>query len=140
MRAALLAIALLLTAFLAPARPAAACATPPVPIYPGAQQVGGLEQPDAGGMVPYIGRTSWATPEPLLWVQQFYYLRLTNLGWTSVQQLPGQYPSQFDSGNQPTVPVGPEPVLEFSRNADREHVRIVGQPNGYTIALECRDE
>jgi len=111
-----------------------------VPIYPGAQQVGGLAPPEGGGMVPYVGRSTWATAEPLLWVQQFYFLRLTNLGWTSVQQLPGQYPSQFSSGTQPTVPVGPEPVLEFSRNADREHVRIVGEPNGYTIALECRDE
>jgi len=30
-------------------------------------------------------------------------------------------------------------VLEFSRNDDREHVRIVGVGGGYSIYVDCRD-
>ena len=65
MRAILFA-ALLFVPLAAPARPAAACATPPVPVYPGAQQVGGLAVPGLSGWVPSVGRTMWAVDEPLL--------------------------------------------------------------------------
>jgi len=134
----LLVAALLLAPLAATARPAAACDTPAVPVYPGAQQIGGLVVPGSPGWVPTVGRTTWATDEPLLSIQQFYFTRLTNAGWTQVAQLPGQHPSAFAGPDRGPMHA-PEPILEFSRGGDRERVRIVGEAGGYTVWLECRD-
>ena len=133
MRALLLAVALLV-APLPPARPAAACDAPSVPIYPGA--LAG----DGSGLQGSAGNAFIATTAPLVDIQAFYYTRLPNEGWAVATLLPGQYAEQHDMGN-PSVRGGnvPQSVLEFTRNGDRERVRIVGVGGGYAIYVDCRD-
>ena len=112
------------------ARPAAACDAPTVPIYPGAQVPDGVSS--RGGFI--------ATTAPLVDIQAYYYTRLPNEGWAVATLLPGQYAEQHDMGN-PSTRGGnvPQSVLEFTRNNDREHVRIVGVGGGYAIYVDCRD-
>jgi hypothetical protein len=134
MRGALIALTLLVPLLL-PARATAACIAP-VPVYPGALQIGGPPSGPQNLGVTSEGRTGWATEDSLLNVQMFFFVRLTNGGWQEVQQLPGQYPSQFqgpDRGPVNTV----MPVLEFSRGDTAQRVRIVGEAGGYTVWLEC---
>ena len=138
MRTALLLAALLLAPLAGPARPAAACDVPSVPVFPGAQQAGGLVVPGPPGWVPTTGRTTWATDEPLLNVQQFYYIRLGSDGWNGVPQLPGSYPDQWQNPGIPRMNVA-EPILEFSRGGDRERIRIISEAGGFSVWLECRD-
>ncbi len=135
MRGTIWLAALLVAALGGPARPAMACATPPVPVYPGGLATGGV---DRFGLVTDLGRTFVTTGDPLLWVQQFYYTRLPNDGWAPVTPLPGQHPWVF--AGAPFSPNGmPEPVLEFTRANDTQFVRIVNEGSGYTIILSCRD-
>jgi len=134
MRRALIALALLVPLLL-PAPATAACIAP-VPVYPGAQQIGGPPSSPQSIGVTSEGRTGWATEDSLMNIQMFYFIRLTNGGWQEVAQLPGQYPSQFqgpDRGPINTV----MPVLEFSRGDTAQRVRIVGEAGGYTVWLEC---
>ena len=116
--------------------PATACPAPLVPLYPSAQPAAG----DGGGLPLSAGNTFVATTAPLVDIQAFYYTRLPNEGWAPVTQLPGQYPEQHGMGDPTTrganVPMG---VLEFSRNDDHEHVRIVGVGGGYALYVDCRD-
>jgi hypothetical protein len=139
MRLALLLAAIALAPLAAPARPAAACTPPPVPVFPGARQIGGLTATGPSDLVPGLGGSIWATDEPLLSIQQFYIFRLTGAGWSQLAQLPGQHPGSFASGEPGITPIV-EPVLEFSRNGDRERVRITAEAGGYSIWLECRDD
>jgi hypothetical protein len=114
---------------------AAACELPPVPVYPGARQVGGLMEPSNRGWVPSTGRTYYAIDGPLRDIQWFYFTTLLNLGWTEVAQLPGQYIETFGRGHQRTdTAVG---ILEFERNSGQEHVWIVGEAGGYSVSLQC---
>ena len=137
--------ALLLAALLAPlATPAAPppqvsplsvpCSVPPVPVFPGARQIGGLLGPEPTAWVSSAGRSTWATDEPLLSIQQFYFIRLTRVGWAPVAQLPGQHPGSFAGPDRGPLTV-PEPILEFSLDGAR--VRIIGEAGGYTLWLEC---
>jgi hypothetical protein len=125
----------LLAPLLLPARAAAACVAP-VPVYPGARQVGGPVSAPLGLGVTSEGRTGWATPDTLLDVQMFFYIRLTGGGWQTVAQLPGQYPDQFASSDRGPITTT-LPVLEFSRDGNAERVRIVTEAGGYSVWLEC---
>lgn len=130
MRAVLLAIAVLGAPLGPPVRPVLACDAPAVPIYPGAQSGDGVS----------AGSGFIATTAPLVDIQAFYYTRLPNEGWATATLLPGQYAEQHDMGN-PSTRGGnvPQSVLEFTRNNDREHVRIVGVGGGYAIYVDCHD-
>ena len=134
MRRALIGMALL-APLLLPARAAAACIAP-VPIYPGAQQIGGPMSAPLNLGVTSEGRTGWATEDSLLNIQMFYFVRLTNGGWQEVAQLPGQYPSQFQGNDRGPVTMT-LPVLEFSRGDTAQRVRIVAEAGGFTVWLEC---
>jgi hypothetical protein len=113
---------------------AAPCAAVQIPVFPGGRVAGAS---DRGGYVG-PGHTYVVTDESLLWVQQFYYNRLTSEGWAPVTPLPGQHPQSFAGEN--FIPNGvPEPVLEFTRANDTQFVRIVGEGGGYTIIFLCRD-
>ena len=134
MRVLVLCAAILVAPLGLPARPAHACPAPSIPVYPGAQAALGN-----GSSMPVTAGSSFiATTAPLLDIQAFYYTRLPNEGWAPVTQLPGQYIEQFDGFDSPRMnePMG---VLEFSRNDDHEHVRIVGDAGGYSIWVDCRD-
>jgi hypothetical protein len=106
-------------------------------VYPGSQPAAA----DGSALLVVAGNTFIATTAPLVDIQAFYYLRLPNEGWAPVTQLPGQYADQHDMGSSPSVRPGnaPQSVLEFSRNADHEHVRIVGAGGGYSIYVDCSD-
>ena len=136
MRVPLLA-ACLLASLAVPARPAAACAAPLVPVFPGALQLAGSGGQGPAGWAP-LGHSIWATDAPLLDVQQFYYIRLGSDGWNGVPQLPGSYPDQWQNPGIPRMNVA-EPILEFSRGGDRERIRIIGEAGGFSVWLECRD-
>jgi hypothetical protein len=134
MRALLLSAAVLLAPLGLPARAVLACPAPSVPIYPGAIAPAG----DGAGMPVTAGNAFVATNAPILDIQAFFYTRMPNEGWQPVTQLPGQYPDQFGGfegprGNQP------QGVLEFSRNGEHEHVRIVADAGGYSVWVDCRD-
>ncbi len=136
MRTLLLAAVAVLALVGLPARSAGACPAPSIPVYPGGQAAGG----DGTSLPVLAGNQFIATTAPLVDVQSFYYTRLPNEGWVSVAQLPGQYIEQFSSAGGPTIPgSGPQGVLEFSRNDDHEHVRVVGQAGGYSLYVDCRD-
>jgi hypothetical protein len=128
MRVTVLYVAALFASLGLPARLALACDAPSVPIYPGAQAA----ESAGSGFI--------ATTAPLVDIQAFYYTRLPNEGWAIATLLPGQYAEQHDMGN-PSTRGGnvPQSVLEFTRNNDREHVRIVGVGGGYAIYVDCRD-
>ena len=131
-------VALTLAALLVPARPAAAsCADAGIPIYPGALPSGGLQTVGSrGAWEASPGRTTWATEDELRNIQMFYFVRLTNSGWQEVQQLPGQYPDQFQGPDRGPI-TSALPVLEFTRGGTADRVRIVGEAGGYTIWLDC---
>lgn len=134
MRALLLCAAILLAPLGLPAAPVHACPAPSIPVYPGAQAASG-----DGSNMPVVGGNSFiATGAPLLDIQAFYYTRMPNEGWSPVTQLPGQYPDQFDGFDSARMNA-PQGVLEFSRNGEREHVRIVADAGGYSIWVDCRD-
>ncbi len=135
MRILILVAALAAVTVAPPAQPAAACTTPPIPVYPGALPTGGV---DRFGDVTSLGRTYVATTEPLLSIQQFYYTSLPNSGWQAMTPMAGQHPQSF-AGRGYTPNGAPEPVLEFSRANASQYVRIVGEGSGYTIVLDCRD-
>jgi hypothetical protein len=134
MRALLLGAAILLAPLGGPAVPAHACPAPSIPVYPGAQAASG----DGANMPVGGGNSFIATTAPLLDIQAFYYTRLPNEGWSAVAQLPGQYIEQFGGPDNARINelMG---VLEFSRNDNHEHVRIVGDAGGYSIWVDCRD-
>jgi hypothetical protein len=134
MRAVLLTAAILLAPLGLPAEPAHACPAPSVPIYPGAIAPAG----DGAGMPVTAGSSFVATDAPLLDIQAFYYTRMPNEGWQPVTQLPGQYADQFDGFDGPrgNQPLG---VLEYSRNDNHEHVRIVADAGGYSVWVDCHD-
>jgi len=117
-----------------PAAPAHACPAPSIPVYPGALAASG-----DGSNMPVVGDNSFvATNAPLLDIQAFYYTRMPNEGWSPVTQLPGQYPDQFGGFDSARMNA-PQGVLEFSRNGEHEHVRIVADAGGYSIWVDCRD-
>src|SRR5205085_4910337 len=119
----------------APAQPAAACTTGPIPVYPGAVVAGGAER---FGDVTSLGRTYVRTDATIQFIQQFYYARLPNYGWAQQPLLPGQYAMQFATeGSNPTG--GAEDELDFARGNGNESVRIVAEGGGYSIILACRD-
>jgi hypothetical protein len=57
---------------------------------------------------------------------------------TPVAQLAGQYAEQFTGSDNSsgTSAIG---ALEFTRRRDAERVRIVTEPVGYSVWLDCRD-
>jgi len=137
MRTLLLVAATVLALVGVPARPTSACPAPSIPLYPGARPPPGLSGPE---LPVSSGNMFIATDDSLANVQRFYYTRLPNEGWEPVTQLPGQYIEQFGGQGGSTTPVGgPQGVLEFSRNAGHERVRIVGQASGYSIYVACID-
>jgi hypothetical protein len=123
---------LLLAAAMAPASPAVAqCAA--VPVYPGSRLPTSPDAPPPGAIAS-AGPTFLAADEQLLRIQQFYYNRPPSEGWQPIEPLPGMHPQHFP-GYTPHSSM-PEPVLEYMQGDT--FVRIVGQPGGYTIILECR--
>jgi hypothetical protein len=136
MRALLICAAILIAPLGLPAPSTYACPAPSIPLYPDAQPAYGN-----GSSRPVTAGNSFvATDAPLIDIQAFYYTRLPNEGWSPVTQLPGQYPEQHAMGEPSTRGANvPQGALEFSRNDDHEHVRIVGDAGGYSIWVDCRD-
>ena len=112
-----------------------------MPVYPGAQQIGGPPSSPQNLGVTSEGRTGWATDDSLLNIQMFYFVRLTNGGWQEVAQLPGQYPSQFQGNDREPITMT-LPVPEFSRGDTAQRVRIVAEaaasPSGSSAARRSR--
>lgn len=125
-----------LAVFWSPER-ALACAAPPVPIFPGARQIAGVVSSVPGGSTGE-GHTIWTTSASALDVQMFYYLNLPGDGWTPVAQMAGQYAEQF-TGSENSSGTSAFGALEFTRRRDAEHVRIITEPVGYSVWLDCRD-
>ena len=128
MRVAVLLAALALAA---PAPPAAAqCG--PVPVFPGSRPEAGSEFTGAGR----VDQGYFATDEPLVYIQSFYYTRMPNEGWEPVTPLPGQHPEQHANPGFSPTSITPQPVLEFSRGS--AFLRIIGEAGGYRIVVDCR--
>ena len=102
-------------------------------------------RPELAGVVSSVpggstgeGHTIWTTPASALDVQMFYYLNLPGDGWTPVAQMAGQYAEQF-TGSENSSGRSAVGALEFTRRRDAEHVRIVTEPVGYSVWLDCHD-